>query len=225
MPADVLIVTTSANVLGKDHPTGLWLEEFAVPYLAFVERGLNVTVASPDGGQVPLDPKTTPSEKERLKWAPALEALRSTARLADVADRRFDAVFVPGGHGPLTDLVRNAVLQRLLGEHDAAGAVVSAVCHGPAALLHVERADGRPLLEGRRATGFTNVEERLAGLHDVVPFLLEDEMKKAGATFKSALIPLLSHVEVDGNLITGQNPNSSEKVAQAVIEALQGKGG
>lgn len=215
-----LFVTTSATQLAPDHPTGLWLEEFAVPYLAAIEAGIAVTVASPHGGAVPLDPKTEPNDKQREQWAPALEALRHSVTLASVRNDTFDAVFIPGGHGPMVDLASDATLHALVARHDAAGKVIAAVCHGPAALVQARRADGQPFFQGRRATGFTNAEEFLARLKDVVPFLLEDEMKASGADFHSALLPMLSHVEEDGNLITGQNPNSSEAVAEALVAAL-----
>jgi putative intracellular protease/amidase len=215
-----LFVTTSSNRLAPDHPTGLWLEEFAVPYMAATEAGIHVTVASPQGGAVPLDPKTEPNEKQQKEWAPALQALRSSLTLASVKDRTFDAVFIPGGHGPMVDLANDATLHTLVARHDAAGKVIAAVCHGPAALVHAQRSNGEPFFKGRRATGFTNTEERLAGLKDVVPFLLEDAMKEAGADFHSALLPMLSHVERDGNLLTGQNPNSSEAIAKLMVKAL-----
>lgn len=215
-----LFVTTSATQLAPDHPTGLWLEEFALPYLAATEAGITVTVASPQGGPVPLDPKTEPTDKQRDTWARPLEALRHSVTLASLRDETFDAIFIPGGHGPMVDLAHDATLHALVARHDAAGKVIAAVCHGPAALVHARRADGQPFFQGRRATGFTNAEEFLARLKDVVPFLLEDEMKASGADFHSALLPLLSHVEQHGNLITGQNPNSSEAVAKALLEAL-----
>lgn len=215
-----LFVTTSSDQLAPDHPTGLWLEEFAVPYLAVADAGISVTVASPKGGAVPIDPKTAPDEKQQAQWAAPLQALRSSVTLASVSDADFDLVFVPGGHGPMVDLAHDATLHALIARHDAAGKVIAAVCHGPAALVHAHRADGEPFLKGRRATGFTNMEERLAGLKDVVPFLLEDAMKASGADFHSALLPMLSHTEHDGNLLTGQNPGSSDALAKAMVEAL-----
>ena len=218
-----LFITTSATQLSPDHPTGLWLEEFAVPYLAVTEAGIAVTVASPDGGAVPLDPKTEPNDKQREQWAQPLAALQHSVTLQSVQDETFDAIFIPGGHGPMMDLDRHATVHELVARHDAVGKVIAAVCHGPAALVHAKRADGQPFFNGRRATGFTNAEEFLARLKDVVPFLLEDEMKASGADFHSALLPLLSHVEQDGNLITGQNPNSSEAVAKALVAALAGR--
>ena len=215
-----LFVATSTDHLPSGHPTGLWAEEFAVPYLAAVEAGIDVVVASPKGGAVPVDAKSAPSDSDRKKWAPALDALRASVPLASVQGQDFDAVFIPGGHGPLVDLAHDDALHALLARHDASGRLVAAVCHGPAALVHARRADGTPFLAGRRATGFTNTEERLAGLHDKVPFLLEDAMKSAGADFHSAMLPMLSHVEHDGNLLTGQNPRSSEALAEAMVKAL-----
>ncbi len=215
-----LIVATSCNQLPSGHPTGLWAEEFAVPYMALTKAGVQVTVASPAGGAVPIDEKSQPSEKEAQEWAPALSALHTTRTLASVKDEAFDLIFLPGGHGPLVDLASDATLQEMLSRQDAEGKLIAAVCHGPAGLLHVRRREGSPLLKGRRVTGFTNMEERLAGLHDKVPFLLEDEMKAQGGDYHSALLPMLSHVERDGHLITGQNPRSSEAIGEAMVEAL-----
>lgn len=215
-----LFVTTSASQLAPDHPTGLWLEEFAVPYMAVTAAGIAVTVASPRGGAVPLDPKTAPDDEQRQRWQPALQALQHSVPLADVAAQTFDALFLPGGHGPMVDLAHDATLHALIARHDAAGKLIAAVCHGPAGLIHARRADGQPFLQGRRVTGFTNAEEFLARLKDVVPFLLEDAMKAQGADFHSALLPLLSHVEEGGNLITGQNPRSSEDMAALLVKRL-----
>ncbi|CAN5430069.1 hypothetical protein BH11PSE9_BH11PSE9_16960 [soil metagenome] len=216
-----LFVTTSSNQLAPDHPTGLWLEEFAIPYMAATEAGIVVTVASPQGGAVPLDPKTEPNHKQQKDWAIALQALSRSVTLDSVKDEHFDAIFIPGGHGPMVDLANDATLHALVARHDAAGRLIAAVCHGPAALVNARRPSGEPFLKGRRATGFTNAEELLAGLKGVVPFLLEDAMKSGGADFHSALIPMFSHIEHDGNLLTGQNPHSSEALAKAMVEALR----
>ncbi|MEO5689007.1 MAG: type 1 glutamine amidotransferase domain-containing protein [Burkholderiaceae bacterium] len=216
-----LFVTTSSDHLASGHQTGLWVEEFAVPYMAAVAAGIQIVVASPKGGAVPVDPKSTPKGSEQDEWAPALNALRGSATLASVENQEFDAIFIPGGHGPMVDLAHDEVLHRLVARHDGGGKLIAAVCHGPAALVYAQRADGSPFFEGRRATGFTDTEERLAGLHDQVPFLLEDVMKSKGADFHSALLPMLSHVEHDGNLLTGQNPRSSEAIAKAMVGALK----
>jgi putative intracellular protease/amidase len=215
-----LFVTTSCDHLASGHPTGLWAEEFAVPYMAALEAGIRVVVASPSGGAVPIDPNSTPSARQMQTWAPALAALGSSVTLASIQRENFDGIFIPGGHGPMVDLAQDKVLHTLVARHDARGTLIAAVCHGPAALVHVQRADGAPFFAGRRATGFTNAEERLAGLHDEVPFLLEDVMKSKGADFHSALLPMLSHVEHDGNLLTGQNPGSSAAIAKAMVKAL-----
>ena len=218
---NVLIVTTSCKNLTPGHPTGLWLEEFTIPYSTLSEAGAKITVVSPKGGAVPIDPKTTPSESDTKKWLPALNALKTTGRLSEVSSGVFDAIFLPGGHGPMIDLVNNLDLQRLIAVFDELGKIIAAVCHGPAALLNVHRLSGEPLIKGRKVTGFTAIEERLVMLHDVVPFLLENEMKDRGANFHSAFLPLMSHVERDGNLITGQNPASSKQLAEEMLLALR----
>ena len=216
----VLIVATSCNRLPSGHPTGLWAEEFVVPYMTLTDAGVDVVVASPSGGAVPVDEKSKPSQSDAKEWAAALVALQSTVSLQSVAQEQFDLIFLPGGHGPLVDLASDSTLREMLSRQDAAGRLIGAVCHGPAGLLAVQRSDGSPLLKGRRVTGFTNTEERLAGLHDKVPFLLEDAMKAKGADFHSALLPMLSHVERDVNLLTGQNPKSSHAIGKAMVEAL-----
>jgi len=215
-----LIVATSCNRLPSGHPTGLWAEEYAVPSVALTDAAIDVVVAFPAGGPVPIDEKSRPGQADAKAWAPALAALRSTVTLESVQHEAFDLIFLPGGHGPLVDLADDTTLRDMLSRQDAAGRLIAAVCHGPAGLLGVRRRDGTPLLQGRRVTGFTNTEERLAGLHDKVPFLLEDAMKAEGADFHSALLPMLSHVERDGNLLTGQNPKSSEAIGKAMLDAL-----
>lgn len=216
----VLFIVTNADTLAPGHPTGVWLDEFAIPYVALSEGGIGVTVASPRGGAGPIDPKTTPSEKTPARWEPALAALAETKPLRTVAEPDFDAVFVPGGHGPMVDLAIDPEVAALVGAFVRAEKIVAAVCHGPAALLQVEGADGAPLLKDRKVTGFTNGEEMLAGLQTVVPFLLEDRLRAAGAKYERAITPGGCYVVRDGNLITGQNPASSEAVAKCLMEAL-----
>jgi putative intracellular protease/amidase len=217
----ILIVTTSASMLPPNHPTGLWLEEFAVPYDHFIAHGAHVTVASPLGGAVPLDPRTEPDDRDRIRYFGALRALQSSHTLAGIDDSFFDGLFIPGGHGPVVDLVHDRDLHRLIAGFEEDGKFIGAVCHGPAALLEVRGSDGHYLVRDRRLTGFSNLEERLAGMHAKVPFLLEDELKKRGARYDSALLPMTSHVIRDGNLITGQNPASSAGVAHEFLEGLQ----
>ena len=216
----ILILVTSAAALAPDHPTGVWLDEYAIPFVALCEAGVDITVASPLGGAAPIDPKTAPSAKTPTRWNKALQALGRTEPLAGIEPGEFDALFVPGGHGPMVDLASDVRVAALVESFAREGKIVGAVCHGPAALLSAAALDGTPLLQGRRVTGFTNGEETLAGLQTVVPFLLEDRMKAAGGLFEHALLPGGSHVVVDGNLITGQNPASSEAIARALLDAL-----
>jgi putative intracellular protease/amidase len=217
---NVLIVVTSADTLGPGHPTGLWLEEFAVPYTALAEVGVAITVASPRGGAAPIDPKTAPDDKAREKWGPAIQALGDTKRLADASESDFDALCIPGGHGPMVDLSGDADLAALIGAFDRAGKIIAAICHGPAALLAAIAADGSAFVKGRRLTAFTNGEETLAGLAAIVPFSLETRLREAGARFEHALLPMTGHVVTDRNLITGQNPASSVAMARALADAL-----
>ena len=217
---NVLIVVTSADTLGPGHPTGLWLEEFAVPYTALAEVGVGVTVASPKGGAAPIDPKTAPDDKAREKWGPAIKALAQTKPLAEVSESGFDALFIPGGHGPMVDLSHDAALAALIGAFDRAGKIIAAICHGPAALLIATAPGGEAFVKGRRLTAFTNGEETLAGLAAVVPFSLETRLREAGGLFEHALLPMAGHVVVDGNLISGQNPASSVAMAKALVDGL-----
>jgi putative intracellular protease/amidase len=217
---NVLFIVTSADSLAPGHPTGVWLEEYAIPYVALSEAGIAVTVASPKGGQGPIDPKTAPDAKDSARWEAALDALAETKTIADVAEKDFDAVFIPGGHGPMVDLTTDPAVAGLIGDFARAGKIVAAVCHGPAALLQVVGPDGALFLKDRKVTGFTNGEETLVQLQAVVPFLLEDRLRGAGAKFEHALVPWAAHVVVDGALITGQNPASSEAIAKTLSEAL-----
>lgn len=219
----LLIITTSCDTLAPKHPTGLWLEEFAVPYQEFAKAGVSMVVASPKGGAVPIDPKTQPNEKQSREWRDAMAALANTRRLAEMQEADFDAVYIPGGHGPMIDLPNDADILRLLPAFARAGKIISAVCHGPAALLYARGGNGNPLIRDKKLTGFTNVEETMVLLRGVVPFLLEDELQKQGAIFESAIVPFTSHVVQDGNLITGQNPGSSKAIAEAILGALHEK--
>ncbi|HEY5105244.1 MAG TPA: type 1 glutamine amidotransferase domain-containing protein [Caulobacteraceae bacterium] len=217
---NVLFVVTSADTLAPGHPTGVWLEEYAIPYCALTEVGIAVTVASPKGGAAPVDAKSAPDEKSALAWRGAIEALASTRPLAEVSEPPFDALYIPGGHGPMVDLAGDAQMRALIEAFDRAGKIVAAICHGPAALLEARGADGELILKSRKATGFTNGEEVKAGLDKVVPFLLETRMRAAGALFQHALLPGACHLVTDRNLITGQNPASSVAMAKTLSEAL-----
>ena len=222
----VLFVLTSHDRLGDTgHKTGFWLEEFAAPYYVFQDAGAEITLASPAGGQPPLDPKSDAPEAqtaatERFRSDPqAQAALAATTPLARINAGDFDAVFYPGGHGPLWDLANDAASIALLETFDRAGKPLGLVCHAPGALIKVRAANGQPIVSGRRVTGFTNSEEAAVGLSAVVPFLIEDEFTRLGGHFEKGP-DWQVHVVTDGRLVTGQNPASSEAVAHALLSML-----
>ena len=224
--AKVLMVLTSHDRLGNTgKPTGFWLEEFAAPYYVLRDAGVDITLASPKGGQPPVDPKSdepgaqTPAMKRFRGDPEAQRALENTVKLSSVSADDYDAVFFPGGHGPLWDLAEDRDALALIERLHAAGRPVAAVCHGPAVLRRAKGADGAPLVKGKTVTGFSNTEEAAVGLTDVVPFLVEDALKANGGQYSKA-DDWASHAVVDGNLITGQNPASSEATARALLEAL-----
>lgn len=222
----VLIVLTSHDQLGNTgRKTGFWLEELAAPYYTFQQAGAEITLASPKGGQPPLDPKSNEpdfqtEETRRFEAdAKAMAALSNTVRLADVAAADFDTVFYPGGHGPLWDLAEDANSIALIEKFLAADKPVALVCHAPGALRHVKSANGRPLVEGKKVTGFANTEEEAVGLTKVVPFLVEDELKAKGGIYSKGP-DWGSYAVQDGLLITGQNPHSSAETARVLLAAL-----
>ena len=222
----VLMILTSHDQLGNTgKKTGFWLEEFAAPYYAFRDAGVAITLASPKGGQPPLDPKSyepanQTHDTDRFRTdTDAQAALGSTLKLSTLQAADYDAVFYVGGHGPLWDLAEDAYSIALIETMYAAGKPVAAVCHGPGVLRHPRRADGQPLVAGKKVTGFTNSEEAAVQLTDVVPFLVEDELKRLGGQY-SQLADWQPYAVVDGNLVTGQNPASSVVVAQAVLKLL-----
>lgn len=221
------MVLTSHDKLGDTgKKTGFWLEEFAAPYYVFKEAGATLTLASPLGGQPPLDPSSDAPETQtadtiRFKGDPAAQAaLAHTLRLSTIQAGEYDAVFYPGGHGPLWDLAEDQNSIALINTLHAAGKPVAAVCHAPAVLRHAQTTDGTPLVQGKKVTGFSNSEERAAGLTDVVPFLVQDMLVELGGRYSGAP-DWQPHVLVDGLLITGQNPASSAPVAHALLERLQ----
>jgi putative intracellular protease/amidase len=223
---NLLIVLTSHDELGSTgRKTGFWLEELAAPYYAFKDAGVTITLASPKGGQPPLDPKSsdpasqTDATRRFEADAAARAALAETKRLADVSVDDFDAVFYPGGHGPLWDLAEDRHSIDLIERAIAGGKPVGAVCHAPGVLRHVKDTSGAPLVKGRKVTGFSNTEEAAVGLTDVVPFLVEDMLKTNGAQFERSA-DWAPHVVTDGLLITGQNPASSEPAAEALLAKL-----
>lgn len=221
----ILMVLTSHDELGDTgKKTGFWLEEFAAPYYAFIDAGADVTIASPAGGQPPLDPSSdtedaqTKDTKRFKEDNDAQKHLANTKKLADVKSDDFDAVFYPGGHGPLWDLAVDKNSIELIETFVKQNKPVSFVCHAPAALKNV-KVDGEYLVKGKTVTGFTNTEEEGVGLTDVVPFLLEDVLKANGANYKKG-DDWQSYVVEDGLLITGQNPASSEDTAKRLLQKL-----
>jgi putative intracellular protease/amidase len=222
----ILMVLTSHDELGNTgRKTGFWLEELAAPYYAFQAAGAEIVLASPKGGRPPLDPKSNePSFQTDLTRrfeadAQAMAQLASTVRLDSVSQADFDTVFYPGGHGPLWDLAEDKHSVALIESFIAAGKYVALVCHAPGVLRHVKRADGKPLVEGRNVTGFTNTEEEGVGLTKVVPFLVEDELKAKGGLYSKG-DDWAPYVVTDGLLVTGQNPASSAAAAAVLLEHL-----
>lgn len=215
----ILMIVTSADTMTSGKTTGLWLEEFAVPYQAFVDAGAQVTVASPKGGQCPIDPRSTPEEDQKRAWQKASEELATTKPLSGLSAADFDAVFLPGGHGTMFDLPDNTDLIGLLDAFAADDKVIAAVCHGPAGLVGVTGKDGKPLVAGRRVAVFTDEEERAVELDQDVPFLLETRFRELGANV-DAKPAFQEHALRDGNLVTGQNPPSSALTAKLTLEAL-----
>ena len=222
----ILMVLTSHDRLGDTgKPTGFWLEEFAAPYYVFKDANADVTLASPKGGQPPIDPKSdAPGNQaeatERFKSDSAAQAaLANTVKLADVKADDYDTVFYPGGHGPMWDLADDRTSIALIEGFYNAGKPVAAVCHAPA-VLHKVTYQGQPIVKGKRVTGFTNSEEEAVQLTNVVPFLVEDELKRLGGNYEKAA-DWADFTVVDGRLITGQNPASSASAARALLKLLQ----
>ena len=223
----ILIVLTSHDQLGSTgKKTGFWLEEFAAPYYVLKDAGAAITLTSPKGGQPPLDPKSDLPENlteltRRFRSDKVAQAeLANTKKLADVSATDFDAVFYPGGHGPMWDMPDNATSIALIEAFVKADKPVGAVCHAPAAFVNVCRKDGEYLVKGKRVTGFTNAEEKAVGLAEVVPFLLEDRLKERGGLYGKGA-DWTPHVEVDGKLVTGQNPASSGPAAKELLGLLR----
>ena len=225
----VLMVLTSHDRLGDTgKKTGFWLEEFAAPYFVLTDAGAGVTLASPKGGQPPLDPKSDEPASQTEDTArfkadpPAQQALANTVKLSSVSPAGFDAVFYPGGHGPLWDLAEDPHSIALIEAFYAAGNPVATVCHAPGVLRHAKAPDGKPLVAGKQVTGFADSEEAAVGLTDIVPFLVEDTLKANGGRYSKG--PDWSpYVRVDGMLVTGQNPASSKEAAEALVKLLQAR--
>jgi len=213
----VLMILTSHDRIDDRHETGVWLDEFALPYQLFNEAGYEVTVASTRGGRVPIDPGSRPEELDESQRE-AIETLEHTLPLSEI-EGDFDAVFFPGGHGTMYDLPENPYVTEIVERFARDNKVIGAVCHGPAALVGPRTADGTPFVTTRRIAAFTNQEEAEVGLERVMPFLLETQLKDNGARVVTAE-PWADNVVVDGNLVTGQNPQSSGHAAREVIRLL-----
>lgn len=223
---NILIVLTSHSELGNTgRTTGFWIEEFAAPYYLLKEAGANITIASPKGGQPPIDPKSdedinqTPATTRFKDDMELQEIMANTKKLSDVSADDFDGVFYPGGHGPLWDLTNDADSIQLIKSFWISKKPIAAVCHAPAVLLNVTYENGEPLLKDKQVTGFSNTEEDAVQLTEVVPFLLEDELKNKGATYTKEGNWAV-HTVTDGLLITGQNPASSEAAALELLRLI-----
>ncbi len=221
----LMVITSHAELGNTGEKTGFWVEEFAAPYYAFVDAGVQVTLASPAGGQPPIDPKSeledfqTDSTRRFDADTQAQALVANTAKLAEMNAADYDGVFYPGGHGPLWDLTDNSESIALIESFLASNKPVAAVCHAPAVLLNIKDANGEYAIKGKAVTGFTNGEEAAVQLTDIVPFLLEDELIKRGADFQKVADWNAFAVQ-DGLLISGQNPQSSELAAEKLLAAL-----
>ncbi|MEO6820675.1 MAG: type 1 glutamine amidotransferase domain-containing protein [Ginsengibacter sp.] len=218
----VMVLTSHKELENTDSTTGLWIGEFTDPYYEFIDKGFQVTLASPKGGKPPIDPMSeltkniTGSNRRFQDDEVAQNALNNTLLLSEIDSVDYDAIFFPGGHGPLFDLATNEKSGQLIIDFLNSGKPVASVCHGPAALIKAAEMDAT-VLKGKRVTGFSNTEEKLAMRSDNIPYTLEDRLKELGADYHTGLVPFLSHTEIDGLLITGQNPLSAGPTADALI--------
>lgn len=220
----LLVVTATDKYAGKDLPTGLWLSELTHIYHSAKERQCEVHIANTKGGNTPVDPESLkPIVLDKISkdyWEDAAfrNMLQHTKSLDEFAGQMFDCIYLAGGHGSMYDFPDNAVLQTLIKDHYENNKIVAAICHGVCGLLNVKLSDGEYLIKGKKLTGFSWFEESLARRKDEVPFNLEEALKERGADYRKAFIPMTSEVVVDGNLITGQNPASSEEIAKVILE-------
>lgn len=221
--SSILIVVTSHGEIETKPTTGIWFSEFLEPIEVFRSAGMAMTVASPRGGPAPIDPRGYPSREEIADARDALALLNATLRLDTIRADAFDALFFPGGHGPMFDLAGDPRIKQLIADFWQSNKVVGAVCHGPAALLKVTLPGGVTLLKGKRVTGFTQSEDAVDALFQYMPFSLQEAMAGEGAHFVE-MPPRSPHVEVDGRLVTGQNPASAVVTARAFVETVQAGG-
>ena len=223
----LIILTSHASVGDTGKPTGVWFEELATPYYEFVDAGAKVDIVSIDGGKVPIDPaslkpqgENEPSVERFLADHAAMKEIEASGKVTDVSPESYDAIFLPGGHGTMWDLPRSNALADLLSKAWSEGKVLAAVCHGPAGLVNVKDTDGKPVVSGRRVAGFSNSEEKAAGLDATVPFLLESRLRELGGRYESG--PDFQPFALsDGKLVTGQNPASSGPGAEELLKLLR----
>ncbi|SDL34092.1 Putative intracellular protease/amidase [Salinimicrobium catena] len=220
-----MVLTSHSDLVNTDSKTGVWLGEFTDPYYEFIDKGYEVTLASPKGGKPPVDPRSqlteniTSSNRRFQKDEKAQKDFEFTNKLEDLHAEDFDAVFFPGGHGPMGDLATDEITAHLVVDFYRQQKPIGAICHGPAALLTAAIEEPELLID-KEVTAFSNAEEKMVGLRDNIPFSLEDRLKTLGAKYTSATIPFTSKVKVSGRLVTGQNPASAEKAAKEVIKLL-----
>lgn len=222
----LMIVTSQATMGTSHHPTGVWLEELTTPYYAFKDQNVEVDIASIQGGQIPVDPNSeqaagkNPASVERfLKDPVAIAKVKSSLKIDQLSAQSYDAIFLPGGHGTMWDLPTSQPLAKLLSSAWQQGKVLAAVCHGPVGLINVKDSTGEAVVTGHHVSAFTNTEEVAAGLDKTVPFLLEDRLRELGAIYEKGP-DFQEHAVRDGHLVTGQNPQSSEKVAELTLQAV-----
>lgn len=222
MSKSVLIVVTNHDRIAgnKDKPTGVWLSEAAEPYIAFQSAGFKVDIASPKGGNVPIDSNSVENGNDDEKFTEVTKLLQQTERLGDLVYEGYDAIFFAGGHGAMYDFPGNADIQNIMAYFKDDGRIISAVCHGPAAFADAKTKDGKYLVDGIKLTGFTNVEEKAMNLTEDMPFLLQSKLEENGAGFVEGR-KMEENVVSSGNFITGQNPASAQGVAEAVINRLK----
>jgi putative intracellular protease/amidase len=219
----VLILVTSADKFPDGRPTGLWLEEYAIPYDTFAKAGFEMTVVSPKGGETPVDPRSKGTAEQENAWANAIKALHTATRLSSsIRANDFDAIFIPGGHGPLFDLAIDPQSVKLISEFARSGKPVASVCHGPAALIGVTLTNGEPFVKGKKVTSFSDSEEVAADSQHTVPFSVQQKLTALGGHYSQGA-NFTEYTVADGNLITGQNPSSSGKVAQLLLEAIKAR--
>ncbi|HBV22608.1 MAG TPA: glutamine amidotransferase [Jeotgalicoccus sp.] len=222
MNKSVLIMVTNADTIAgnKDKPTGVWLSEAAEPYIAFQGAGFKVDIASPKGGPVPIDPNSVENGNDDEKFNEVAKLLQNTLRMKDVVYENYDAIFLAGGHGAMFDFPGEPDIQNIMAYFKDNGRIISAVCHGPAAFADAKTKDGKYLVDGVKLTAFTNEEEDSVNLSEDMPFMLQTKLEENGAGFVKGTAGE-EHVVSSGNFVTGQNPASSQAVAEAVINRLR----